>query len=855
MATTNRAHKSVKTECGKKSINCRIKTFFSVLLTVGILLISSCSDIFEIPTGKENAETGKGYFSLSVNMGASGRTILPTTLQDDFQGYLLKFTTDGREPVDIYRHNWNLSEEVLLNTGIWNLEVTAFIDGMWEKPVATGNFNNIDIGSGTVVQGNVMLIPIITGDGEGIFNWRINYPVNVNNASMTITRINESGDPDTKSIYKETLYFVSETNSITSNNDFKELPVGCYSVVIRLENSEGKDTVRRDILYIYQNMVSSFAFTFTEKYFDLSYGTTDIKFNLEGARAVLSSEDTGTNSRSVLGSANTLFKILGDDSILPILDSNALTNSNNPMVRFIVRSPIEGRRDLFINFDNNWSFFIGGYWAVEPHWVEGKTLPNGQWQDGYHVEGEWIDHETVNIGRFIHVKEDGSIVPILIDEPGQWSSVNEHQGNNPVAFDLLGNMYFTVSESNNHTHTNVIYKYDPITHRKEQLTPSLPNIHYGEVQLSSDGAYIIAKGGRWSNNTSIEFLRLITIANPDVFTNIYYRSNGGGSIHSFVLNPAGDELFISGSNIYNDGSNNWTSGLYKVSINGFTRDDLVWTPILTNNINHNIIYYTSDGTWINGYQRQEYTWNSVFLKTDGTPDYSRVMEELRMYFRSDNIEFRHPNYPELTNEAALAAITTQYDFMAISLDPRTWTYNNLFDFCYIPGTDTKAVRNDLHYDFGNTILYITADNSVWGISNTWVGNSNRKIFAQLVDANGKRDFYMPKSMEDRIVINIKPSDSHVYFLADVTTNPNNETGFQNIYRFSYNDPEIVQNVFVGIVSRNINTMEIYTYDIGGGYLFFGGTQGASLVTGKINLTTLRYTELEFGQRILAMVSF
>jgi len=130
----------------------------------------------------------------------------------------------------------------------------------------------------------------------------------------------------------------------------------------------------------------------------------------------------------------------------------------------------------------------------------------------------------------------------------------------------------------------------------------------------------------------------------------------------------------------------------------------------------------------------------------------------------------------------------------------------------------------------------------------------KKVFAQLINRNGQRDFYVPQSMEGRIIVSVKPSPSHVYFSADVTIG-SNETGYHNIYRFSYNDPDKIENLFDGISSRNTKTMEIFTYDVAGDYLYFGGTQGVSLLTGKIHIPTLTYTELDFGQKITALVTY
>jgi len=147
-------------------------------------------------------------------------------------------------------------------------------------------------------------------------------------------------------------------------------------------------------------------------------------------------------------------------------------------------------------------------------------------------------------------------------------------------------------------------------------------------------------------------------------------------------------------------------------------------------------------------------------------------------------------------------------------------------------------------------LFIGSNNSVWGIPESWGG---KKVLTQLIK-NGKRELYIPESMKNRTIISVKPTESYVYFCADVNTS-GAESGYHNIYRFHYDDPETVENVFDGIVTRSKDRMEVFSYAISGNYLYFGGTQGTNILTGKIDLNIFGYTELEFGLKVTAMVTY
>jgi len=549
--------------------------------------------------------------------------------------------------------------------------------------------------------------------------------------------------------------------------------------------------------------------------------TASIKFNLTGAKAVFATEGGSSGNYSVVGraitDADTLFKILENDSVVPIFEGDL---GSMPRVLFIVRSPVPGKKDFYICFENSW-------------WIPGE---NGNWEDG----------EV--IGQLIHVREDGSIVSIVKnDEPGAWSYIQYDPSSQyiPVSFDQSGNLYFIVGESSNTSYTNVIYKYDPGKGTKQHLTSAVNGISYQKMELSSDGTFIIAKGNRWSNNTSVDFLRYIPTANPSLFENIFYRSGGGGNIYSFVLHPQTKELYMSGYNIYDDGSNNWYSGLYKVSFGGSSsRNDWQWTTVLTNgNYFSWPITYSWDST-INDYA---FSWQNVYLNSQGNPDYAKIMEGLYSFFRSDFIEFR---YNGKTNEAALASLT-QNDLQTIN------NYNNgqiqfFLDNCFRIGTNTKPTDLSSYSVDMNNIFIVSFDNSVWGSVNSWSGNSSSSIFAKILNGNGQRDFYVPQGMSEKIVISTKASASHLIFIADTTTGTM-ETGFQNVYGFDFSNPDIIKNFFTNVDGND--RLEVFSFDVGGDYLYFSAATGTSLLTGKVNLYSLEYSQVDFGRKITAMMTY
>jgi hypothetical protein len=294
---------------------------------------------------------------------------------------------------------------------------------------------------------------------------------------------------------------------------------------------------------------------------------------------------------------------------------------------------------------------------------------------------------------------------------------------------------------------------------------------------------------------------------------------------------------------------------------------MVWAPIFDNTYYYSapqFVTYSSDWVsghyeeddegdqvWVDGHYNNIYSWRSEFCGADEKPDYGKMMGALYDYFLSENIEFRHPKYSNgapynLKDKAALEKLNADNELSLI--------YNNESDFCYKLSTtnNTKATRIDGYSISNMNTLFVGSNDSVWGIPDNW---NSKQVLTQLINKDGKRDLYIPESMKNRLIFGtVKPADSYVYFCADISTT-GQEAGYQNIYRFSYNDPETVENLFQSMRDRNPAYMEVFSYALSGDYLYFGGTQGLNILTGKIDLRTLYFTEIAFGLKVTAMVNY
>jgi hypothetical protein len=289
-----------------------------------------------------------------------------------------------------------------------------------------------------------------------------------------------------------------------------------------------------------------------------------VKFNMTGAKAILATGSDSGNGRAVYGAGNDLLKLLADNTVVSILSGN----QEIPPIRDIVRSPYS--KDIYIAFLEDWSYKAD-------------------------------DGKSINIGSFIHVKEDGTVV----NKKKKNSFL--HNGVSIISFDKYGNLYFYDSTG---VSTSIVYKYNPGTLRKEQIFTTGDGFHT-YYTLSPDGDYFIVTKYSYPP-ASDKVLSLIPTAAPDMaydifraenFNSTYYQGEGINnitSLDSFAIHPINREIYIIGG-IDGDAStgNYGVCGLHKLSsINGgFSKDDWQLTTLSSVTSVGGIFFVPDNSVW------------------------------------------------------------------------------------------------------------------------------------------------------------------------------------------------------------------------------------------------------------------
>lgn len=250
--------------------NKRFITGACVFLTVlcSVLLIIGCPTPFD-PSNLYKAPEGMGTFTLHVaGSQTQGRTIMPGTANNEFAWYRLEFVKNGQSEVKREdRTHSQLGNAIELTSGFYTLTVYGYTseankNANPHKPAAHGTLSNLEIRPGVAANGRIDLKAYGVGSafgGKGIFSWDINYPDGLTELKMEVQAI-------APTIGGGTYYLVGGAEQ-KNKVDSVELNAGYYRVVMTLQKPGMRTVIWRETLHVYENMTSSYAYTFSNDHF------------------------------------------------------------------------------------------------------------------------------------------------------------------------------------------------------------------------------------------------------------------------------------------------------------------------------------------------------------------------------------------------------------------------------------------------------------------------------------------------------------------------------------------------------------------------------------------------------------
>ena len=300
-----------------------IEKFFFIFLSLTVLafsLIIGCSNPANddaMPGLQADAPGGKGYFSLTVEGAGQAKTVLPATVS--FSSYNLYFKpapTSVVTPVAIT----STANPVLVDPGTYYLDVEGLVSG---AVVAIGSLaGTVTINPGANASASVTLELITDGVNNGTFSWAISFttPASITAADMTITP-RSAGTP------------VNIDLTVPANLiDSMSLKSGYYNVLFTVESDDNNDIEWREILHVYQNLVSTLTKNFTDDYFNNNvYNVTwvynDAAISTETTNSVIHGDAVTYPSPPPTRSGYTLDDWYTDDGTF----ANAWVSTDHPV--------------------------------------------------------------------------------------------------------------------------------------------------------------------------------------------------------------------------------------------------------------------------------------------------------------------------------------------------------------------------------------------------------------------------------------------------------------------------------------------------------------------------------------------
>jgi hypothetical protein len=232
---------------------------FTLIAAVLMVTAIGCSDILQTPQQKENADTS----GVEVSIGSGARTLLPGA---NLLYYTLSFTSEGKEPVT-RSLNGAASLSVALEPGTWTLNVTGYLNAenaaAATNAVAEGSAA-VTVNAGRTTPVTVELRAIQEASGTGTLNYVVNFPDQVEKATLKLVPITGAGGSQTLTL--------KDGDTVNKSGSQDGLAAGYYRIILGLSYYDGdagltKQAEKSQIAHIYAGLETDLAETFGEDAF------------------------------------------------------------------------------------------------------------------------------------------------------------------------------------------------------------------------------------------------------------------------------------------------------------------------------------------------------------------------------------------------------------------------------------------------------------------------------------------------------------------------------------------------------------------------------------------------------------
>lgn len=236
-------------------------------------------------------------------------------------------------------------------------------------------------------------------------------------------------------------------------------------------------------------------------------------------------------------------------------------------------------------------------------------------------------------------------------------------------------------------------------------------------------------------------------------------------------------------------------------------------------------------------------------------------KEFRLTYFKDNDAYGSL-YTEKKNEEAIEFLNDAEKLsLVMNYINSNSNGNELFikNTCFKVGTyETAYVNRGNEYttwDYSNCETMAKTDKGIYASvkGNYWNGSSSAQVraFSKLFDSTGSFVAEEIPNSSSYYATMIKQNGSSLVFKNSLLDSAGQESGKHTIQMFN---PET--NTFTDLFKNvdSSNNIEIVSYTVGGGFLYFSGVQGLSLVSGKVDISTLAYTPINSTKKMTEIIT-
>ena len=245
-----------------------VKFGIIAVLTLSLFFAASCQSPYNNQDNGFKPPAGMGYVQLNFR-SPNARTIMPTLVLADYLSFELDFTAIpglGGEDDFVTISASAMNDPIILKPGEYTLEVTAYFNDppTQAQRAATGTATDtIEVESAAGTTANVILRGITDGEEEGTFSWVIGLTGisgTLTQADMEVKTFPSAGT----TVLTRNLLPAGAGPSGTANIDS-----GFYYVDFTLQTNWSTGPVSwRQVLHVYENMISTFNYAFTDAHFN-----------------------------------------------------------------------------------------------------------------------------------------------------------------------------------------------------------------------------------------------------------------------------------------------------------------------------------------------------------------------------------------------------------------------------------------------------------------------------------------------------------------------------------------------------------------------------------------------------------